>query len=125
MGSMGPASQAAGPCFKNRSDSQDVMSKGKKTIPPQTEFRSPVYPPTKAAAGVLCAPHRARMGVAVQADVIINGEPFCKTCYRGQGPIVSTQFLAQKPARARSESVKVFTPMRDDTQQGRHQSASP
>jgi hypothetical protein len=97
------------------------MSKGKKVIPPQPEFRSPVYPPTKAAAGVLCAPHRARMGVAVQADVIINGEPFCKTCYRGQGPIVSTQFLTWKPVA----SVKGFPPMRNATQQGRCQSASP
>jgi hypothetical protein len=101
------------------------MSKGKKVIATQPEFRSPVCPPTKAAAGVLCAPHRARMGVAVQADVIINGEPFCKTCYRGQGPIVSTQFLARKPVATRSQSVNGFPPMRTIRQQGRCQSASP
>lgn len=101
------------------------MSKGKKVIPPQIEFRSPVYPPTKAAAGVVCAPHRARMGVAVQADVIINGEPFCKTCYRGQGPIVSTQFLAQKPVAARSQNAKVFPPPCATIRQGRSQCSSP
>jgi hypothetical protein len=78
-----------------------------------------------AAVGVRCAPHLARMGVAVQADVIVNGEPFCESCYRGQGPTVSTLFLAQKPAATRSQSVKVFTPARDATQQGRCQSASP
>jgi hypothetical protein len=78
-----------------------------------------------AAVGVRCAPHLARMGVAVQADVIINGEPFCKTCYRGQGPIVSTQFLAQKPVGARSQNVDVFRAMRNTAKQGRCQSASP
>jgi hypothetical protein len=102
--------------------------KGKKKYGPygpQVEYRSPVPPPTKAAAGVFCAPHRARMGVAVQADIIINGEPFCKTCYRGQGPIVSTLFLAQKPAATRSQSVKGFPPMRVTTQRVRCASASP
>jgi len=102
------------------------MKKGHKwAIEREPEVRSPVHPPTKAAAGVLCAPHRARIGVAVQADIIINGEPFCNTCYRGQGPIVSTQFLTWKPVATRSQSVKGFPPMRNVTQQGRPQSASP
>jgi len=101
------------------------MSKGKKAIPPQTEFRSPVYPPMKAAAGVLCAPHRARIGVDVQADLVINGEPFCRDCYRGQGPVVSTQLFTQKLVGTRSQNAKGFAPMRNARQQGRPQSASP
>jgi hypothetical protein len=103
-----------------------VPKKGVKLVVTQEpEYRAPAVPPVKAPPGVICAPHRARMGVAVQADILINGEPFCKTCYRGQGPIVSTQFFTQKPVAARSQNVKVSRAMRSDIQQGRCQSASP
>jgi hypothetical protein len=78
-----------------------VPKKGVKlTVTHEPEYRAPAAPSVKAPPGVICAPHQARMRVAVQADVLINGEPFCKTCYRGQGPILDTDFFTQKIARA-------------------------
>jgi hypothetical protein len=101
------------------------MSKGKKAIPPQAEFRSPVSPPMKAAAGVLCAPHLERTGQRVQAYKIAAGTPMCERCWKNINPPVLPAFLTQTPVAARSQTVKVFAPMRNATQQGRCQSASP
>jgi hypothetical protein len=101
------------------------MSKGKKAIPPQLEFRSPVYPPMPAEPGVLCAPHLERTGQRVQAYKIAAGTPMCERCWKNINPPVLPAFLAQKPVGARSQNAEVFAPMRNATQQGRCQSASP
>jgi hypothetical protein len=68
----------------------------------EPEYRAPVPRPIPAPPGVSCAAHRARMGIAIQAHVIINGEPFCKTCFRGQGPTLSAQFLFPRRLQPRS-----------------------
>ena len=94
-------------------------------IQPHPEFRPQVYPPTKAAEGVMCQPHLERARQEVQAFIIVHGTAFCKKCWSNISPPTLPEFLKRKPVAARSQNANVFTPMRNDTQQGRHQSASP
>lgn len=77
----------------------------KLVVESQPEYRVPLPPPMPAPPGVICAPHRARMGVAIQAHIIINGEPFCRICYRGQGPSLNAQSLVQRRGQQRSPGV--------------------
>jgi hypothetical protein len=70
------------------------MKRGQRlAIEREPEVRPRVQRPMPAPPGVSCEPHRARMGIDVQAHIIINGEGFCEACSRGQGPILDTQFF--------------------------------
>lgn len=104
-----------------------MARKGSKlTVQPQVEYRAPVFPPTVAAPGVLCAPHLERTGQRMQAYKVVYGTPMCERCWKNLNPPVLPTFnLTQKPAGARSQNAKVFHPMHNTTQQGRPQSASP
>jgi hypothetical protein len=93
-------------------------------IEQEPEVRPTVHAPTNAAAGVVCSPHLERTGEKVQAFKVIAGTPMCERCWKNKTPPVLS-FLAQKPVGARSLNAKVFTPVRNATQQGRCQSASP
>jgi hypothetical protein len=51
----------------------------------EREVANEVSAPAKAAAGMLCAPHRERTGRDVPADVVVTGgTPMCRECFRGQ-----------------------------------------
>lgn len=106
-----------------------MAKKGQRwVIEREPEVRPAVHPPTKAAAGVLCAPHLERTGQRVQAFKVVHGTPMCERCWKNINPPVLPvllAFIAQKPVGARSQNAKVFAPVRNAMQQGRCQSASP
>jgi hypothetical protein len=65
----------------------------------------PIQRPMKAGPGIICKPHRERMGVAVQAHLVINGEGFCKKCWFGQGTHALPVFLLPRRLQPRSPRI--------------------